>query len=443
MSTGPLTLPMFFVALWSSALLVFGAWTLDRTLRRLRYQTRFVWLGAMLLNTLLVIVTPWRILASASAAAGADAASSGAGSAGQAAPILVTPFLEGIAAGIAAFAEATLALLPASAGDVVRTLWIGSAVLAAVFLIVGYAINRAIVLRAPYTEVGETRVRLTEAFGPAVIGVRNPEIVVPRWLLDHPLEEQQLVVAHERAHIAARDPLLLCAGATLAALTAWNPLAWWAFGRLRLATELDCDTRVLRAGVPAQAYGTLLLDLTAALPRQAIRLGAPAFSARPSQLEARIRAMTTRSVGPVRRKAMLIGSAVIAVLAVAGACSANIDSPVAPKRADNNVAKIDGQKVYFDFQTDKAVAPAPGSPGPKYPVDLRAAGVEGEVLVQFIVRPDGTIDVSTFKVLRATQVEFETAVREALPMMRFAPAEVDGKPVPQLVQQPFVFALSR
>jgi TonB family protein len=436
MTTGPLTLPMFFVAVWSAALLALGAWTLDRTLRRLRYQTRFVWLGALLLGTSLVLATPWRILATAGATADAAA---GSGGSGLAAPILVTPLLEGIAA----FAQAALALFPESAGDWVRTLWIASAVLAALFLVVGYAINRAIVLRAPYTQIGDVRVRLTEAFGPAVIGVRDPEIVVPRWLLERPFEEQQLVVAHERAHIAARDPLLLCAGAALAVLTAWNPLTWWAFGRLRLATELDCDTRVLRGGVPARAYGTLLLDLTAALPRQHPRLGAPAFSARPSQLEARLRAMTTGSVGPVRRRAMLFGSALIAVLAVAGACSANIDSPVAPKRADNDIAKIDGQKVYFDFQTDKAVAPAPGSPGPRYPVDLRAAGVEGEVLVQFIVRTDGTIDVSTFKVLKASQVEFETAVREALPLMRFAPAEVDGKPVPQLVQQPFVFALSR
>jgi bla regulator protein blaR1 len=438
MTTGPLALPMFFVALWSALLLALGAWTLDRTLRRLRYQTRFVWLGAMLLGATLILATPWRmLLATASAGTGADAAS-GAATSGLAAPILVTPLLEGIAA----FAQAALALFPDGAGAVVRTLWIASAALAAVFLIVGYAINRAIVLRAPYTQIGDVRVRLTEAFGPAVIGVRDPEIVVPRWLLERPLAEQHLVVAHERAHIAARDPLLLCVGASLAVLTAWNPLTWWAFGRLRLATELDCDTRVLRAGVPAQAYGTLLLDLTAALPRQKIRLGAPAFSARPSQLEERIRAMTTRSVGPVRRKAMLIGSALLAVVTVVAACSANLDSPVAPKVAEV-AAQADGQQVYFDFQTDKAVAPVPGGAGVRYPIDLRAQGIEGEVLVQFIVGTDGKIDLESFRVLKSSAPEFEEAVRAALPSLRFVPAEVKGAPVKQLVQQPFVFQLSR
>jgi bla regulator protein blaR1 len=439
MTTGPLILPMLFVALWSALLLALGAWTLDRTLRRLRYQTRFVWLGTMLLGTSLVIATPWRmLLATAEAATGADAASSGAAASGLAAPILVTPLLEGIAA----FAQSALALFPEGAGTVVRTLWIASAVLAAVFLIVGYAINHAIVLRAPHTQIGDVRVRLTEAFGPAVIGVRDPEIVVPRWVLERPIEEQRLVVAHERAHIAARDPLLLCVGASLAVLTAWNPLTWWAFGRLRLATELDCDTRVLRAGVPARAYGNLLLDLTAALPRQQIRLGAPAFSARPSQLEERIRAMTTRSVGPVRRKAMLIGSALLAVVTVVAACSATLDSPLSPKVAEVGAQK-DGQQVYFDFQTDKAAAPVPGGAGVRYPTDLRAQGIEGEVLVQFIVGTDGKIDLESFRVLKSSAPEFEEAVRAALPALRFVPAEVKGAPVKQLVQQPFIFQLSR
>lgn len=421
MTTGPLTLPMFFVAVWSAALLALGAWTLDRSLRRLRYQTRLVWLGAMLLGTALVLITPWRMFATADAASAAAVASSAA-TGGLAAPILVTPLLEGIAA----FAQRALALFPENAGNVVRTAWIASSAFAALFLVLGYAINRAIVLRAPYTKIGDVRVRLSEAFGPAVIGVRNPEIVVPRWLLERPLEEQQLVVAHEQAHITARDPSLLCAGAAVAVLTAWNPLTWWAFGRVRLATELDCDTRVLRSGVPARAYGTLLLDLTAALPRQLPRLGAPAFSARPSQLEARIRAMTTGTVGPVRRKALLIGSALLAVVTVVAACAATLDSPLSPKVAEV-AAQKDGQQVYFDFQTERPAAQVPGGPGVRYPSALREQGVEGEVLAQFIVGTDGRIDLESFRVLRSSMPEFEEAVRSALPALRFVPAELKGR----------------
>lgn len=97
--------------------------------------------------------------------------------------------------------------------------------------------------------------------------------------------------------------------------------------------------------------------------------------------------------------------------------------------------------TYFEFQVEKPVMPAPNSGQPKYPDILRQAGVEGDVLATFVVDTTGRADVSTFKVLRATHELFGTAVKQALPTMRFIPAEVGGKKVKQLVQQPFSFAI--
>lgn len=84
---------------------------------------------------------------------------------------------------------------------------------------------------------------------------------------------------------------------------------------------------------------------------------------------------------------------------------------------------------------------APNSPTPQYPDILRQAGVEGEALVSFVVDTTGRADVSSFKVIRATHDLFATAVKNALPRMRFIPAEVGDKKVRQLVQQPFSFAI--
>ena len=98
---------------------------------------------------------------------------------------------------------------------------------------------------------------------------------------------------------------------------------------------------------------------------------------------------------------------------------------------------------YFDFQVEKPVAPVPGTGSPRYPDILRSASVEGEVLAQFVVDTTGRVEVSTFKVIRKSHDLFETAVRSALPQMRFLPAEVGGRKVKQLVQQPFVFALQK
>ncbi len=98
---------------------------------------------------------------------------------------------------------------------------------------------------------------------------------------------------------------------------------------------------------------------------------------------------------------------------------------------------------YFDFQVEKPVVMAPGAQGPAYPDMLRSAGIEGSVLAQFVVDTTGRADMSTFKALKSDNDLFTTAVRNALQRMRFLPAEVGGRKVKQLVQQPFQFSLNR
>jgi protein TonB len=102
-----------------------------------------------------------------------------------------------------------------------------------------------------------------------------------------------------------------------------------------------------------------------------------------------------------------------------------------------------GDQPYFDFQVEKPVVAAPGSAGPSYPDMLRSAGIEGQVLAQFVVDTTGRADMSTFKALRSDNDLFTTAVKNALQRMRFLPAEVGGRKVKQLVQQPFQFSLNR
>jgi periplasmic protein TonB len=65
------------------------------------------------------------------------------------------------------------------------------------------------------------------------------------------------------------------------------------------------------------------------------------------------------------------------------------------------------------------------------------------VLAQFVVDTTGKAEVGTFKVLKSSHDLFAQAVRSALPGMRFIPAEVGGRRVKQLVQQPFAFAIAK
>jgi protein TonB len=98
---------------------------------------------------------------------------------------------------------------------------------------------------------------------------------------------------------------------------------------------------------------------------------------------------------------------------------------------------------YFEFQVEKPVQQIPGTGVPRYPDALRSSGVEGEVQAQFVVDENGKAEPNSFKVLKATNDLFASAVRSALPQMRFYAAEVGGHKVKQLVQQSFQFKLDR
>jgi protein TonB len=74
---------------------------------------------------------------------------------------------------------------------------------------------------------------------------------------------------------------------------------------------------------------------------------------------------------------------------------------------------------------------------------LRQAGVEGEVLAQFVVDTTGKAEPGSLKILKSSHDMFIQSVKNALPQMKFIPAEVGGKKVKQLVQQPFTFSISK
>ena len=96
---------------------------------------------------------------------------------------------------------------------------------------------------------------------------------------------------------------------------------------------------------------------------------------------------------------------------------------------------------YFEFQVEKQALAREGNIPPRYPEILRSANVSGEVLAQFVVDTSGRAEMKTFKSLKSDHDLFTSAVRTALPQMRFYPAEVGGRKVKQLVQQAFKFAV--
>lgn len=116
---------------------------------------------------------------------------------------------------------------------------------------------------------------------------------------------------------------------------------------------------------------------------------------------------------------------------------------VVARQAAADPQPMSGTATYFEFQVEQPVTAMPGNPGPRYPDALREAGVEGEVLAQFVVGPEGVADMNTFKVLKSSDAAFTAAVQNALPNMKFNPPLVGGRAVRQLVQMPFQFNLAK
>lgn len=106
-------------------------------------------------------------------------------------------------------------------------------------------------------------------------------------------------------------------------------------------------------------------------------------------------------------------------------------------------APVNTDQPYFEFQVEKQVSQVPGSSSPRYPEMLKSANVEGEVLAQFVVDTTGRAEMNTFKTLKSSHELFTQAVKNALVNMRFYPAEIGGRKVKQMVQQPFTFSLTK
>ena len=104
-------------------------------------------------------------------------------------------------------------------------------------------------------------------------------------------------------------------------------------------------------------------------------------------------------------------------------------------------AQSDSGQTYLDFQVEQPVR-VRNAVAPVYPPRLRRDKTVGEVVVQFVVDERGSAQMNSFKVIRSNDAEFSEAVRRAVSMTQFIPAEIGGRKVRMLVQQPFHFAVA-
>jgi len=112
-------------------------------------------------------------------------------------------------------------------------------------------------------------------------------------------------------------------------------------------------------------------------------------------------------------------------------------------QASDVVEEVYDEFVLSEIDVDSAVVPDPSSGGPEYPAGLLELRVEGIVLAKFVVDSFGRVAPGSFVSLESTHPAFTRAVDEAMARMKFRPAYVGDKRVPQLVVQSFAFRLAK
>jgi hypothetical protein len=241
-----MTLSLMLYGITLGILLAGAAHFLDLGLRSLRWPARWVWAAAMAGVTLLPLAS---LLFPGSPG---KVATSGA--------VVPLDALYELWGGVEGPLSKTVSLLQGP-GDLLFLGWASASLL--VLLLFGGTVLRLHRKSRAWARhrTGGEDVLISDGLGPAVLGLLNPQIVLPPWALSLGADELGMVLLHEAEHRRARDPALLAGGILLVALAPWNPTLWWGLRRLRLAVEADCDGRVLGRGVSRKSYGRLLLGV--------------------------------------------------------------------------------------------------------------------------------------------------------------------------------------
>jgi beta-lactamase regulating signal transducer with metallopeptidase domain/predicted nucleic acid-binding Zn-ribbon protein len=100
-----------------------------------------------------------------------------------------------------------------------------------------------------------------QAASPMAGGVSQPTVFLPLNARSWDAERRDVVLTHEIAHLASRDPLRHLIARVAVACYWFHPLAWLAAHRATVSREEAADEAVLAAGTRPSSYARVLLEL--------------------------------------------------------------------------------------------------------------------------------------------------------------------------------------
>ena len=286
-------------------------------------------------------------------------------------------------------------------------------------------------------------------------------------------EQNAAILTHERGHIRLHHSWDLLLVDTLTALQWFNPAIWMLRSDLRSIHEYEADGAVLSQGINARQYQYLLITKAASIGGYSLANGISH-----STLKNRIN-MMLHTKSPRQRYLKLL--ALLPIVAVALAVNAETEThyvytqpqqqtPV-KKGVKAGTIKMGSQtikvvKADAQSKTDAATAQTskqrpfdvvehmpeyPGGPAElfkfltknvKYPAEAEKAGIQGRVILTFVVEKDGAISEPTV-VKSVDPVLDAEAVRVISAMPNWVPGRQNGEVVRVKYAVPVTFALQK
>lgn len=344
---------------------------------------------------------------------------------------LVLPASANDASGLPAIVYASLAAAPDAASWIfLLALWLsGALATACLFAHRQRTFNRRVEdnQKTPYGQV--------VGHGPAVAGLLRPRIVLPAdFESRYTVEQQILVIAHERLHLQRGD-IVAQALATLLRCVFWfNPLVHFGAARFRFDQELACDADVLAAYPNSRrTYGEAMLKTQ--LADFALPVGCHWQSSHP--LKERIMMLSKPLPGTKKR---VSGMALVLALVATGSYGAWASQPASPtasghaKNAQGKLSSADPSMPGVGSITSADILTPPD-----YPAGI-SKSQPGYVVLELLVAVDGT--VKEVRVVKSTPVGvFDEVSKKAAMQWRFNAARTtEGKKVEGWVRVPVEFA---
>ena len=264
------------------------------------------------------------------------------------------------------------------------------------------------------------------AMEPGVIGIRRPVLIWPQHLTAGLTDTQiEAIVGHEMCHIVRRDNMLALVQIVVSAVFWFYPLVWWIGARLVDERERACDERVLSAGQCPGTYAESILK-TCRLCIASPVVNVPGVTG--GDLKQRIvRIVKNEPARPLdarRKTALLVAALVLLLLPTAAGVSACV-----PRRSDEAPKEAQVVPVPAPSPDDDREVNRPGrnittprlirEAKPKYTARAIQERVQGEVLMECVVKADGT--VGDTKVVKALHPDLDQAALDAAAQWVFEP----------------------